>query len=437
MLSKIEKAIHGERIMGTIRLITVLIMTFFTGVCYSGDLIFGPDHLHLSFQDGWYKVDSSFTDNTGTKKRVRYINIDVDEEMMEATENLFYDPPYRLFQSACSPEIAIAVNDGNRQLPSHVALIQNGKINELLEIALGQGPTEMQQVGNALLIDSHRLVVYGMRKLIAFDLSEEKPTPIASTVIKSGSATSRARMGHYRNGFVLMNDTLSTSSVGKTYYFSLYTLRGNGFQFMRQGNPDYPQDKILLKRPLKEYEVFMEGGKSTFAGNVLAGGIADGFGEFDVCLLDFFNHALLMLSTKENRIVRYTTFRESAFVESWFEGYNYSCIPHFDDMKTNFFDHTVWLLNHPKMTRDREILPVRKDGLVLSDNLQEIDVLDADLKYVETIRFVPPARYAHFYIQTLVITGEKEVTAVVKMATEDELKKGEGGKAYLTRLLLR
>ena len=419
-----------------IRLIAVVIVTMLTSYGVSGDLAFGPDHLHLSFKDGWYKVDSQFVDNTRCKKKIRYVKVTIDEKMMKVTDSLFYDPPSRLYQSACAPEIAIAINNGNRQFPSQVVLFRDGKIDNLVEIPLGQGPAEMTQVGNAMLINNDKLVVYGMRKLLAYDLSKDKPIPIASTVLKRAASTSHTRMGQYRDGFVLVNDMLAKTSVGKAYYFSIYTLKNHDFLFIRTGNPDYPQGEILLKEPLAEYAKFMKTGKSSFVNNILSNGIADGFGEFETYLLDFSNHALLLLSTKENRILRYTTFDKDAFVHFWFQGDNYFCIPHFDDIKTNFFGHSVWLLNHPKMDAKQKLLPASKNGRILTDNLQEIDVLDANLKYVETIRFVPPKKYARFYIKTIAITGEKEVTAVIQIATEEELKTGNGG-SYLTRLILQ
>ena len=419
-----------------IRLISFVIVAMLTSYGVSGGLAFGPDHLHLSFQEGWYRVDSQFVDNNRCKKKIRYVNVTIDEKMIKETEPLFYDPPFRLFQSACAPDIAIAINNGNRRFPSQVVLFRNGKIDNLVDIPLGQGPAEMAQVGNAMLINNDKLLVYGMRKLVAYDLSKDKPVPIASTILKRAAATSHTRMGQYPDGFVLINDMLAKTSVGKTYYFSIYTLKGHGLLFMRTGIPDYPQDKILLKKPIEEYTKFMETGKGSFVSNILSNGITDGFGEFETYLLDFSNHALLLLSTKENRILRYTTFSQGAFIRSWFQGDNYFCIPHFDDVKANFFEHSVWLLNHPKMDANRKLLPASKNGRILSDNLQEIDVLDANLKYVETIRFVPPSKYARFYIKTIAITGEKEVTAVVQMATEQELKSGNGG-SYLTRLILQ
>lgn len=401
-----------------------------------GDLAFGPDHLHLSYQEGNYRVESSFVDNTRHQKKIRYVNVRVDEALIDATEELFYDPPYRLFQSHCEPGTAIAINDGNRQMPSHVVLIRKGRMIRTIEIPLGQGPGEMTQVGNAMLIRKNTLIVYGMRKLVAFDLSEKKAVPIASTVLKMSSAGSRARMGQYRDGFVLMNDTLAKSSVGKTYYFSIYTLNEDGFLFMRQGNPDYPQDHKLLKRPMMEYEAFMKGDKNMFPAATLSSCIADGFGEFDVYLLDFLNHALLVLSTKENRIVRYTTFDQDAFARSWFEGQNFTCIPRFNELKTNFFDHTVWLLNHAKMDDNRKQLPIVADGRILSENLQEIDILDTNLNYLETLRLVPPAGYTQFNITTLAVTDRNELIAVVRLKNTGEGTRKKRNGRYLTRILL-
>jgi len=403
---------------------------------FAGDLAFGPDHLHLSFQDGWYKVDSKFADNRDCRKKIRYVKVSIDEKMLKTTESFFQNPPARLFQSAVSADIAIGINGGNPGFPSQVVLFRRGEVYRIVDIKQGQSPTELMRVGNAMLINPDMLAVYGMRKLVLFDISHEKPVPIDSFKFKMGTSTSSLRMGNYRNGFVVMNDLLSENIPGHIPYYFLYSLKNRKINFLCTGSVDYPQVGILQKRPLQEFRKFMKGGKSGFASNVLSNSICDGFNEFEVYILDVLNRAVLLLNTRKNRIVDYTAFEDSKFIEEWFVGNNYYCIPHFTEVKTNYFDQTVWLLHHPAMSSERKILPVSRKGRILTDNLQEIDVMGPNLKYRETIRFVPPKEYSEFYIQTMAVTGEREVVAVVYLATEKDLLEGGGG-FYLTRLILQ
>ncbi|RMD62749.1 hypothetical protein D6833_06485, partial [Candidatus Parcubacteria bacterium] len=75
--------------MNLIRCSLLALVLFATGA-FSGDLAFGPDHLHLSFEEGWYKVNARFADNTRCKKQVHYLPVEVDETLIRLTDPLFY-----------------------------------------------------------------------------------------------------------------------------------------------------------------------------------------------------------------------------------------------------------------------------------------------------------------------------------------------------------
>lgn len=307
---------------------------------------------------------------------------------------------------------------------SKIILLFNKNMNDFQTLFLpkGQGPFEINSIGNVFYLKNNYLGVISFNKLIFYQLNENGFKPVYSGKIKDFTSTRNKKIIlSFAKSFLIFADNIKQKKADLVTWYYIYQMK-NGkpvlhkkvdknsaflIKFMGIGSnlkKNDPMD-IIKEMTQKERIIVFPGFNNNefYFFNPITGIIA---------CIDVQSGNLLTHSCWNTKYTDYKVKIKNSFFKTNKQSFtnNQGIVA---AIGKDLFLGNLWVLRKINFSKKNKKIALQRSGIVDLSNCPTWDIFDKNLNYKKTIRlYIQPEKYERFYIKNFVVTGENYLTVI-------------------------